>query len=52
MVHNADDKSKLRAELMQLNELIKNEIEQYTIDLHSHRKSGDVGLLYGRQGSV
>ena len=49
---DADDKSKLRAELMQLNELIKNEIEQYTIDLHSHRKSGVVGLLYGRQGGV
>ena len=52
MMQTTKANCKLKAELMQLNELIKNDIEQYTIDLHSQRKSGVVGLLYGRQGSV
>lgn len=43
---DADEKSKLRAELLQLNELIKNESEGYIIDLHAQRKVEVVALLY------
>ena len=39
-------KAALRAELGELNALIKEEDEQYIIDLHKNRKKAIVTLLY------